>query len=63
MKFPITGHELGDWGLLVLVFILGMIFAIRLGHKWGWLLVVAAIYWAFQMFLVFNSRRGGGGIS
>ena len=59
LNVPITGSQLGDWGLLILVLIAGLLIAVKKGAWWGWLIMAFAIFWAYRMYQVFYAAHGG----
>lgn len=46
---PITGSALYDYTLVIILVIIGTGIATKGDKWWGWLIVAAAGYWAFQV--------------
>ncbi len=50
---PITGDRLYDFVLVFVLIIAGMGVVFKAGQWWGWLLVAAAGYWAYQLVRIY----------
>ncbi|MCL5269847.1 MAG: hypothetical protein M1457_04670 [bacterium] len=48
-RFPITSSALYDYTLIVILIIVGAGVALKAGKSWGWLVVVAAVVWAYLL--------------
>ena len=49
IRIPVTGVALHDFGLLALVFIAGLLIAVKGGRALGWVVVAVAVVWAVRL--------------
>lgn len=52
-EFTVTGNPLGDFAIAALVFVAGLLWAVKGGSKFGWLLLAAGLAWAVLIGRVF----------
>ena len=48
-RIPITGVGLYDFGLVALLFIAGLLIAVKAGRRLGWVVVGVAVFWAIRL--------------